>query len=69
MSARAVAASRRRFLTVAGSGALALAIDSALTSPRRAWANPSFADDPFTLGVASGDPRHDRVMAARPGMV
>jgi len=62
MSPRAIAASRRRFLTVAGSGALALAWDSALSSPSRAWASPRFADNPFTLGVASGDPLPDGVV-------
>lgn len=47
---------RRRFLGLAGGGALAAAVGTHLTDPGRAWANPTFPDNPFRLGVASGEP-------------
>ncbi|MDG9701902.1 alkaline phosphatase D family protein [Streptomyces sp. DH37] len=55
---------RRRFLTVTGAAA-ALALGTNL--PSTAHAAPSLdpnriTEDPFTLGVASGDPRHDSVV-------
>ncbi|MFD5318530.1 alkaline phosphatase D family protein [Streptomyces sp. NPDC127098] len=58
-----LAATRRRFLTVSGAAA-ALAFSGALPgiSPASATSAPSPADDPFTLGVASGDPLPDGVV-------
>ncbi len=55
---------RRRFLTVTGAAA-ALALSTNL--PSTAHAAPALDParingDPFTLGVASGDPRHDSVV-------
>jgi alkaline phosphatase D len=46
---------RRRFLTLAGGGAVAIAAGM-MASSAPAVADPRFASDPFTLGVASGDP-------------
>ncbi|WP_344322607.1 alkaline phosphatase D family protein [Streptomyces macrosporus] len=55
---------RRRFLTVSGAAA-ALALGTNLPSPAHA-ASPldprRIGEDPFTLGVASGDPRPDSVV-------
>lgn len=45
---------RRRFLALAGGGTLALALAGASTSA--VWATPRFREDPFSLGVASGEP-------------
>ncbi len=53
---------RRRFLGRAGMGAGALALYGSGFSESRAWARPSFAGDPFSLGVASGDPLSDGVV-------
>ncbi|TDC73889.1 alkaline phosphatase D family protein [Streptomyces hainanensis] len=57
------AATRRRFLTVTGAAA-ALALSGALpgTGPASAATTARPADDPFTLGVASGDPLPDGVV-------
>lgn len=51
---------RRRLLT----GAAALAAYALLAPPstRRAWAQPRFSADPYTLGVASGAPHPDSVV-------
>lgn len=46
--------SRRRLLTLAGAGTLAAAVPTLL--PSTAWAGTRLRDNPFTLGVASGDP-------------
>ncbi|MBE9604866.1 alkaline phosphatase D family protein [Acetobacteraceae bacterium H6797] len=44
-------------------GGLAAAALAALATPtRRLWAAPRFASDPFSLGVASGDPLPDGVV-------
>lgn len=43
---------------------------SSTTAPSTTSTTPAFASDPFTLGVASGDPLHDRVILwtmLRPG--
>jgi alkaline phosphatase D len=53
---------RRRLLGWAGLGAGGLAIAASGASPRSALAKPFFADDPFSLGVASGDPLPDGVV-------
>ncbi|AVS68971.1 alkaline phosphatase [Paracidovorax avenae] len=51
--------------------AAALAVPGAL--PRRAWSSPGWGNDPFALGVASGDPAPDgfvlwtRLMPPEPG--
>ncbi|AVS64018.1 alkaline phosphatase [Paracidovorax avenae] len=51
--------------------ASALAVPGAL--PRRAWSSPGWGNDPFALGVASGDPAPDgfvlwtRLMPPEPG--
>lgn len=56
--------SRRRLMQVlAGTGVLAaggwpLAGEAAVW-PRNLWADPRFADHPFSLGIASGDPAPD----------
>ncbi|HEX5569659.1 MAG TPA: alkaline phosphatase D family protein, partial [Streptomyces sp.] len=55
---------RRRFLTVSGTAA-ALALGTNLPSTARAAPDLDprrIGDDPFTLGVASGDPRPDSVV-------
>ncbi len=54
--------SRRHLLGWAGMGAGGLAIAASGFSPSRALAKPFFADDPFSLGVASGDPLPDGVV-------
>lgn len=54
--------SRRRFLGWAGLSAGGLAIAASGASPGSALAKSFFADDPFSLGVASGDPRSDGVV-------
>jgi PhoD-like phosphatase, N-terminal domain/PhoD-like phosphatase len=48
---------RRRLLRSLGAGAL-LTAGSGLFS-RSVWSQPAFASNPFTLGVASGDPAPD----------
>ena len=54
------ALSRRGFLSLAGaSGAVAALYGF---SPAPAWASPRFSSNPFTLGVASGDPTPDGVV-------
>ena len=53
---------RRRFLTVTGAAAV-LAFTTHLPSAHASPVDPRvLADDPFTLGVASGDPRPDSVV-------
>ncbi len=54
--------SRRTLLGRAGIGAGALALYAAGFSQSKAWAKPFFAQDPFSLGVASGDPLADGVV-------
>ena len=53
---------RRRFLGLSGMSAAGLALASAGFSESRAMANPAFPDNPFTLGIASGDPLPDGVV-------
>ena len=53
---------RRRFLRLMAGGALAGAVVAATSSPAPAWARPRFPDNPFALGVASGDPTPDGVV-------
>ncbi|MET9146686.1 alkaline phosphatase D family protein [Streptomyces sp. NPDC004042] len=51
--------SRRRLLGRAGAGAATLGLFTAGFSTAGAWAAPRFPDDPFRLGIASGDPHDD----------
>ncbi|MGP4113499.1 alkaline phosphatase D family protein [Streptomyces sp. 4N509B] len=53
--------SRRRFLTYSGGG-LAATLPLAAVAAPPVWAQPRFSSDPFTLGVASGDPLPDGVV-------
>ncbi|AYY13100.1 alkaline phosphatase [Actinobacteria bacterium YIM 96077] len=53
---------RRNFLALAGGGTLAVASAVAGFSAAPAWANPRFGENPFSLGVASGDPLPDGVV-------
>lgn len=63
MSGPAVTSDRRRFLALAGGGTLAAALGAqAYSANRAAWAEPRFPDNPFTLGVASGEPLPDSVI-------
>ena len=57
----AAAGTRRRFLTVSGAAA-GLAMTSWLADPFLARASVPSGPDPFTLGVASGDPLPDAVV-------
>ena len=52
--------SRRDFLAFTGTGAAAAALYGYSAAP--VWAGPRFSSDPFTLGVASGDPTPDGVV-------
>ncbi|HEY6740567.1 MAG TPA: PhoD-like phosphatase N-terminal domain-containing protein, partial [Actinopolymorphaceae bacterium] len=62
MSRHALLSDRRRFLALTGGTALATALGSVLTSPAPAWADPRFPENPFTLGVASGEPTSDGIV-------
>jgi alkaline phosphatase D len=53
---------RRRFLTLAGGGTLAAAVAMAGSSSAPVWARPWFRENPFSLGVASGEPAPDNVV-------
>ncbi|WP_256106238.1 alkaline phosphatase [Streptomyces sp. ODS05-4] len=53
---------RRRAIGFAGAGAGALMLGTGEWSAGAAYAAPALAGDPFTLGVASGDPRWDGVV-------
>ncbi|MGI5152520.1 alkaline phosphatase D family protein [Plantactinospora sp. CA-294935] len=53
--------SRRRFLTVAGGAATVVAVSQLVAELPEAYAAELDAA-PFTLGVASGEPRHDSVV-------
>jgi alkaline phosphatase D len=55
-------ASRRQFLQLTGFSALTTAIGTAATNPSPVWAAPKFPSDPFTLGVASGEPLADGIV-------
>src|ERR1044072_4581351 len=62
MRAAAAHLGRRRFLTVTGAAA-ALAFSTNLPSARAAQVRTdALSEDPFTLGVASGDPLPDAVV-------
>ncbi|GAA4672730.1 alkaline phosphatase D family protein [Streptomyces youssoufiensis] len=51
--------SRRRLIGAAGVTGAALGLFSAGLSSGSAWAAPRYEDDPYRLGVASGDPAAD----------
>ncbi len=52
---------RRKFLALSGMSAAALVLSGGPLSERTV-ARPFFSDDPFSLGVASGDPLPDGVV-------
>jgi alkaline phosphatase D len=54
--------SRRELLTYSGSAAALLTAAMTGFSPAPAWGRPRFGSDPFSLGVASGDPLPDGVV-------
>ena len=54
------ALSRRHFLIATGAAGSAAVLSGWSTAP--AWSTPRFPRDPFTLGVASGDPLPDGVV-------
>ena len=54
--------SRRGFLALTGGASAAATAAMYGFSSAPAWAAPRFPDDPFTLGVASGDPTPDGVV-------
>lgn len=54
--------SRRRFLAYGGAGTAAILLGTGAWSSSSAYALPAADGDLFTLGVASGDPRHDSVV-------
>jgi len=54
--------SRRGFLGLTGAAGAAVAAATTGFSTAPAWAAPRFPDNPFTLGVASGDPLPDGVV-------
>ncbi|MEJ7824609.1 MAG: PhoD-like phosphatase N-terminal domain-containing protein, partial [Solirubrobacteraceae bacterium] len=56
------AISRRALLGRAGMGMGALALYAGGFSNEKAWAKPFFHQQPFSLGVASGDPMPDGVV-------
>lgn len=53
---------RRTFLGLSGMSAAALMLGTGVLASNRALAQPFFSDDPFKLGVASGDPTPDGVV-------
>ncbi|MEO3780292.1 alkaline phosphatase D family protein [Micromonospora sp. B11E3] len=53
---------RRAFLGLTGAAGAGLAAAIAGFSAAPAWADPALVDEPFTLGVASGDPLPDGVV-------
>ena len=54
--------SRADFLRLSGLTATAVLLGTGELQSGRAYAAPSFAADPFSLGVASGDPEHNSVV-------
>jgi alkaline phosphatase D len=54
--------SRRSFLGLSGMSAAAILLGTGALSNNRVLAEPFFRDDPFKLGVASGDPLPDGVV-------
>ncbi|TDD98909.1 alkaline phosphatase D family protein [Jiangella asiatica] len=62
MPDRQLTLDRRRFLALAGGGAVTFAAALTGFSAAPVRANPVFRQNPFTLGVASGDPLPDGVV-------
>jgi alkaline phosphatase D len=54
--------SRAEFLRLSGLTATAVLLGTGELQSGRSYAAPSFGADPFSLGVASGDPRHHSVV-------
>ena len=54
--------SRAEFLRLSGLTATAVLLGTGELETGRAYATPSFSANPFSLGVASGDPRHTSVV-------
>jgi len=54
--------SRAEFLRLSGATATAVLLGTGELQSGRAYATPSFTADPFSLGVASGDPEHNSVV-------
>jgi phosphodiesterase/alkaline phosphatase D-like protein len=54
--------SRAEFLRLSGATATAALLGTGELQSGRAYAAPSFTADPFSLGVASGDPEHNSVV-------
>ncbi|RKN55242.1 alkaline phosphatase [Micromonospora costi] len=54
--------SRRNLLALGGLGTAAAVVGGAVARPAGAAASPPFFDNPFSLGVASGDPLPDGVV-------
>lgn len=62
MVAPAVSVSRRRFLVVGGAGAAAVLLGTGTSTAASTFPYPVTGVNPFTLGVASGDPLPDGVV-------
>ncbi|MFC9687302.1 alkaline phosphatase D family protein [Kribbella sp. NPDC056951] len=54
--------SRRRFLAAGGAGSAAVLLGTGAWDASTTYAAPAAAGNPFTLGVASGDPKYDSVV-------
>ncbi|GAB2664898.1 alkaline phosphatase D family protein [Kribbella swartbergensis] len=54
--------SRRRFLGLSGAGSAAVLLGTGAWDASTTYAVPSGSGNPFTLGVASGDPQYDGVV-------
>ncbi|GAA0572550.1 alkaline phosphatase [Kribbella sandramycini] len=54
--------SRRRFLAVGGAGSAAVLLGTGAWDASTTYAAPTSAGNPFTLGVASGDPQYSSVV-------
>ncbi|MEV6288368.1 alkaline phosphatase D family protein [Kribbella sp. NPDC051770] len=54
--------SRRRFLGYGGAGTAAVLLGTGVWDASTTYAVPGRAGNPFTLGVASGDPKYDSVV-------
>src|SRR5690349_1344498 len=54
--------SRRRFLAAGGAGSAAVLLGTGAWDASTTYAAPAAAGDPFTLGVASGDPQYNSVV-------
>jgi alkaline phosphatase D len=53
---------RRKFLGYSAAGAAAVMLGTGAWDPSHSFAAPKVRSNPFSLGVASGDPRHDGVV-------